>query len=65
MPNFTPAPYRQLYQIYPNKRCLDEAVGSCASCMEEVAKDIHRFIDYAKGDSLKGRFLTQSKTVPS
>lgn len=53
MPNFTPQPYRQLYQIYPGKKCIDEPVGACNFCMDGAVKDINRFIDYAKGDSLK------------
>ena len=53
MPNFTPQPYRKLYQIYPGKKCVDEPLGSCNFCMEGAAKDINRFIDYARGDSLK------------
>jgi len=55
MPNFTPQPYRTLYQIYPGKKCVDEPVGACNFCMDGMAKDISRFIDYAKGDSLKPR----------
>jgi biotin synthase len=55
MPNFTPQPYRALYQIYPGKKCVDEPVGACNACMDGMAKDIHRYIDYAKGDSLKTR----------
>ena len=27
MPNFTPAPYRRYYEIYPNKRCVSEDVA--------------------------------------
>ena len=53
MPNFTPQPYRKLYQIYPGKKCIDEPVGACNFCMDGAAKDINRFIDYTKGDSLK------------
>ncbi len=55
MPNFTPQPYRELYQIYPGKKCVDEPVGACNFCMDGWVKDIHRFIDYGKGDSLKLR----------
>ena len=55
MPNFTPQPYRKLYQIYPGKKCVDEPVGSCNFCMDSMAENINRFIDYAKGDSLKSR----------
>jgi len=53
MPNFTPAPYRRLYEIYPGKRCVDEPSGSCASCMESMASLIERRIDYSRGDTLK------------
>jgi biotin synthase len=53
MPNFTPQPYRKLYQIYPGKKCVEEPVGTCNFCMDGMAKDINRFIDYAQGDSLK------------
>jgi len=55
MPNFTPQPYRKLYQIYPGKKCINEPVGSCSFCLEDMAKSINRFIDYSKGDSLKSR----------
>ncbi|MFA5287058.1 MAG: [FeFe] hydrogenase H-cluster radical SAM maturase HydE [Candidatus Omnitrophota bacterium] len=55
MPNFTPRPYRKLYEIYPGKRCVDEPVGACNFCMDGMAKGIGRFIDYAKGDSLKDK----------
>jgi len=53
MPNFTPQPYRKLYEIYPGKRCLEEAAGSCSSCVEIMADSLERFIDYSRGDSLK------------
>ncbi len=55
MPNFTPQPYRKLYEIYPGKRCVDEPVGACNFCMEEMSRSIGRFIDYGKGDTLKER----------
>lgn len=44
MPNFTPAPYKKLYEIYPNKRCISESAGSCAPCMESLAASIGRTI---------------------
>ena len=55
MPNFTPQPYRKLYEIYPQKRCIDEPVGACNLCIDGMAKELGRFIDYAKADSLKER----------
>jgi biotin synthase len=55
MPNFTPLPYRKFYEIYPQKKCVDEPVGGCNLCMDGMAREVNRFIDYAKGDSLKSR----------
>ncbi len=53
MPNFTPIKYKKLYEIYPGKRCITEAQGACANCMEGMAKKVGRRIDYSKGGSLK------------
>ncbi len=57
MPNFTPQPYRKLYEIYPGKKCVDEPIGACNFCMDDMAKSLGRFIDYGRGDSLKERKL--------
>jgi biotin synthase len=51
MPNFTPLPYRRLYDIYPGKRCVTEAPGSCGSCMDMMAGAIGRTVDFSRGDS--------------
>ncbi len=53
MPNFTPLKYKKLYEIYPGKRCISESTGACASCMDSLAGSVGRYIDYARGDSLK------------
>ena len=55
MPNFTPLPYRKLYEIYPHKRCIEEPVGACGLCMDSMARSLGRFVDYSKADSLKER----------
>lgn len=55
MPNFTPALYRSLYEIYPGKRCLDEKSGACVGCLEKKAASIGRTIDRSRGDSRKRR----------
>jgi len=57
MPNFTPQPYRKLYEIYPQKKCVDEQMGACNFCMDGMAKSLGRFIDYSKADSLKERMV--------
>ncbi len=53
MPNFTPAPYRRHYEIYPNKRCVSENIAACPACMEQMVAGIGRWVDYSRGDSLK------------
>jgi biotin synthase len=53
MPNFTPQPYKRLYEIYPGKRCITEQSGECVHCMEAMAREINRSICYSRGDSLK------------
>ncbi len=53
MPNFTPAPYRRDYEIYPNKRCISEDAGLCPACLEQMVAGIGRWVDYSRGDSLK------------
>lgn len=55
MPNYTPQPYRKLYEIYPDKRCVDEPQGACAFCMESMAASIGRTIDLSRGDTRKKR----------
>ena len=55
MPNFTPQPFRQLYEIYPGKRCITEVPGTCGLCMDAMAAAIGRTIDLSRGDSLKKR----------
>jgi len=53
MPNFTPAPYRRYYEIYPNKRCVGEKAQACPACIEQMAGALGRWVDYSRGDSLK------------
>jgi len=53
MPNFTPAPYRRHYEIYPNKRCISENTAACPACMEQMVAGIGRWVDYSRGDSRK------------
>ena len=53
MPNFTPAPYRRHYEIYPNKRCVSEDARACPACIEQMVAAMGRWVDYSRGDSLK------------
>ena len=61
MPNFTPKPYKRLYEIYPGKRCVNEQSTECVHCIETMAKTINRSICYSRGDSLKKNALASVK----
>ena len=51
MPNFTPEAYRNLYEIYPGKKCVSPKTS--ISQIEKIAGELTRYIDYTRGDSLK------------
>jgi biotin synthase len=53
MPNYTPSPYREQYQIYPNKMCLNDNPLGCKSCLQLQVESIGRRISDNRGDSLK------------
>ena len=53
MLNFTPGPYRALYEIYPGKKCINEKPGDYICFLRMMAKETNRPIDYSKGDSLR------------
>jgi biotin synthase len=53
MPNFTPQPYRRLYEIYPAKRCINEQPNECVGCLNMMGQTLNRSIEYSRGDSLK------------
>jgi biotin synthase len=53
MPNFTPVPYRRLYEIYPGKRCIDEKPQVCMNCIKMMAQGMNRTVEFSRGDSLK------------
>jgi len=55
MPNFTPAKYKALYEIYPGKKCLTEFADTCVGCMAKKAVSIDRYLDYSAGDTLKNK----------
>ncbi len=53
MPNYTPLKYRTFYEIYPNKRCINEDPGICDGCMRGRILSIGRTISTDRGDSPK------------
>ncbi|HCT83592.1 MAG TPA: [FeFe] hydrogenase H-cluster radical SAM maturase HydE [Candidatus Margulisbacteria bacterium] len=53
MPNSTPQKYRNDYQLYPGKPCVDESMADCASCVAGRIKRLGRLIGKDQGHSLK------------
>lgn len=51
MPNITPMKYRALYEIYPDKACLNETAAECCSCMSRRIQSIGRNVGRGRGDS--------------
>ena len=51
MPNLTPPKYREHYEIYPNKACIQESAGMCHRCMEMRIESIGRTTGSGRGDS--------------
>jgi biotin synthase len=58
MPNYTPNPYRQNYQIYPDKKCISDDPLACGSCLTLMIESLGRKVGESKGHSLKRRTET-------
>lgn len=53
MPNVTPLQYRELYQLYPNKICLQDDPVHCRKCITGKITAMGRTISTEHGHSLK------------
>lgn len=53
MPNITPGAYRERYQIYPNKICLNEEPEHCRPCIEGIIRSVGRKVGTGYGHSPK------------
>jgi biotin synthase len=51
MPNLTPAKYRALYEIYPNKACVSESADGCFHCLRGRIESLGRRVGSGRGDS--------------
>jgi biotin synthase len=49
MPILTPSPYRQMYQIYPGKACIDEDATQCNSCLRGRIDRLGRMVGEGPG----------------
>lgn len=52
MPNVTPQRCRAMYEIYPNKICLEEDAAHCRGCIEGRIKSIGRHLADGYGNAL-------------
>lgn len=62
MPNLTPARYRQLYEIYPNKACVSETAEDCHGCLRGRIAAIGRTVGRGRGDAVRGTVPLQAST---
>lgn len=51
MPNCTPRKYRAMYEIYPNKICIDEEPQQCRGCLTGRIQSIGREIAEDQGNA--------------
>jgi biotin synthase len=49
MPNLTPVKYRALYQIYPDKACIEESATDCNQCLRGQIRSLDRFAGRGNG----------------
>jgi len=53
MPNVSPTDFRELYQIYPNKICLNDQPGHCRNCITGKIRGLGRTVSNDYGHSPK------------
>ncbi|MEI6210055.1 MAG: [FeFe] hydrogenase H-cluster radical SAM maturase HydE [bacterium] len=53
MPNVTPGKYRRLYQLYPNKPCVDEDGAACVGCVRGRIAGLGRRMATGPGHTLR------------
>ena len=49
MPNLTPAQYRQKYEIYPGKACINETAKACGASLEGRLRAMGRSVGAGPG----------------
>jgi len=53
MPNLTPPKYRALYELYPDKACVNETAEECDGCLRGRVARIGRVIGVGRGTARK------------
>jgi len=56
MPNITPNRYRRMYELYPNKICLDDHPAHCRRCIGRIIASLGRTVAAGPGHSPKAGF---------
>ena len=56
MPILTPSPYRQMYEIYPGKACIDEDATQCNTCLRGRIDRLGRYV----GEGPGGRYTREA-----
>ncbi len=51
MPSATPVPYKQQYELYPDKPCLDDQLTQCLTCLQGRIESIDRHLGSGRGNS--------------
>ncbi|NLI91492.1 MAG: [FeFe] hydrogenase H-cluster radical SAM maturase HydE [Peptococcaceae bacterium] len=52
MPNLTPVQYRDKYELYENKICLNDEPAHCQGCIERRINSVGLQVDMGRGDHL-------------
>lgn len=50
MPNLTPPKYRALYEVYPDKACINETADACYACIKRRIGAMGRRMGTGRGD---------------
>jgi biotin synthase len=64
MPILTPAPYRQMYEIYPGKACVDEDATQCNHCLRGRIERLGRLVGDGPGGRHTRYKLTKDQSLP-
>ena len=62
MPNLTPTQYRRMYEIYPEKACIDESADDCSQCLRSQIHSLGRFAGEGQGG--RGAIETLANVLP-
>ena len=61
MPNLTPSSYRALYEIYPDKACVNETADMCRFCLEGRIASIGRRLGAGPGGRSRHRVRAERR----